>query len=191
MTTTDEPAPLFAFDERYDRDLASDGHSRYGAYLRQGLAMLEDGDWSLRDPVGWATFCWDRATIPVMCPPYLWWPDPIETVMLTRGHAGGLVAEVVVKVRPARLPCGWRTWDVSSAGLMDSPDDDRHAIALGRVSLIVPVPAGALPDPPGKDAPAGAELELAKASVSCLARLLTDAITPVLPTITGNVEARR
>lgn len=179
-------APLFAVDARYDRDYASDGRSRYGAYLRQGLTQLDDDDrWVFEDPVGWAMFCWDRATVPVMSPPYLAWSDPIETVLLSRGDTEGLVAEVIVKVRPGRLPTGWRTWQRSLPGRLEPPADDRRPVALGRVSLIVPVPTSALPDPPARCRPPNGELNRAKISVSCLARLLTDAVTQAIPSIGG------
>ncbi len=58
----------FWADRDYDREFASDGISRYGAYLRD--ASFEP--WTDDDQaVEWAVFAWERATGPVMSPGYV------------------------------------------------------------------------------------------------------------------------
>jgi len=59
-----EPTPFWV-DRDYDCAHASDGISRYGAYLRD--ATFEP--WTDHDQaVEWAAFAWRRATGPVMSP---------------------------------------------------------------------------------------------------------------------------
>jgi hypothetical protein len=58
----------FWIDTGYDRDNASDGRSRYGAYIRQGAFEPQAGS----DPaVELAVFAWRQATGPVMVPGYV------------------------------------------------------------------------------------------------------------------------
>src|SRR5262249_3488193 len=65
-TTSMSTAPeAFWIDRDYDREYASDGISRYGAYLRDATFR----PWTDHDQaVEWAVFAWERATGPVMSP---------------------------------------------------------------------------------------------------------------------------
>ena len=87
------PAPTaFWVDRDYDRAHASDGISRYGAYLRD--ATFEP--WTDHDQaVEWAVFAWRRATGPVMSPGYVRYHPRVLAARLERsGWDGSLVAGV-------------------------------------------------------------------------------------------------
>ena len=84
----------FGIDRDYDRSLASDGISRYGAYLRD--ATFEP--WTDHDQaVEWAAFAWRRATGPVMSPGYVRCHPRVRGAQLERsGWDGGLAAGVTL-----------------------------------------------------------------------------------------------
>ena len=82
----------FWVDRDHDRAQASDGISRYGAYLRD--AAFEP--WTDHDQaVEWAVFAWRRATGPVMSPGYVRCNPRVLAARLERsGWDGSLVAGV-------------------------------------------------------------------------------------------------
>ncbi len=63
----------FWVDRGYDRDSASDGGSRYGAYVRERLGWFTDaGCWEWDDSAPrFAAVVWRIATGPVMVPGYV------------------------------------------------------------------------------------------------------------------------
>src|SRR6266498_6098900 len=77
----------FWVDRDYDRENASDGLSRYGAYLRD--ASFEP--WTDHDQaVEWAVFAWRRATGPVMSPGYVrYHPRVVADIAGAHHRAGG------------------------------------------------------------------------------------------------------
>lgn len=136
MTTTS--AHLFTIDQAYDRDKASDGISRFGAYLKQRYQQaLDAGD--LDSPTVWAEWCWDCATPPVMSPGFVRYRDPVLSAKVYRDEWQGELAVqlVVASPLPARLPSGWRSWHRDFAGDLELPDGARHGspVALARVEL--------------------------------------------------------
>ena len=109
-----QAAAAFWVDRDYDRSHASDGISRYGAYLRD--AAFEP--WTDQDrAVEWAVFAWERATGPVMSPAYVRYHPRVLGARLERsGWDGSLVAGVtLVSAWPEQLTgrwpgrCGWAT----------------------------------------------------------------------------------
>jgi len=89
------PVPTaFWIDRDYDRAHASDGISRYGAYLRD--AIFEP--WTDHDQaVEWAAFAWRRATSPVMSPGYVRYHPAVLGARLERsGWDGSLAGGVTV-----------------------------------------------------------------------------------------------
>jgi hypothetical protein len=88
----------FWVDRDYDCEHASDGISRYGAYLRD--AAFEP--WTDHDQaVEWAVFAWQSATGPVMSPGYVrYHPRVLEARLERSGWDGSLVAAV-------SLVCSW------------------------------------------------------------------------------------
>src|SRR5215467_4266023 len=104
---SDAPTAFWT-DRDYDHEYASDGISRYGAYLRD--ATFEP--WTDNDQaVEWAAFAWQRATSPVMSPGYVRYHPRVRAAQLVRsGWDGSLVAGVnlvspgpeEIKTPPAR-----------------------------------------------------------------------------------------
>jgi hypothetical protein len=84
----------FWVDHDHDRGHASDGISRYGAYLRD--ATFEP--WTDHDQaVEWAAFAWRRATGPVMSPSYVRYHPRVRGAQLERsGWDGNLAAAVTL-----------------------------------------------------------------------------------------------
>src|SRR6516225_11829944 len=112
MTSPTHPA--FWVDRDYDRSHASDGNSRYGAYLRD--AAFEP--WTDHDQaVEWAVFAWRRATGPVMSPGYVRYHPRVLAAQLERsGWDGSLAAAVtLISSRPQELKtaqaCGLKLGD--------------------------------------------------------------------------------
>jgi hypothetical protein len=100
---------LIGVDDRHDRETASNGHSRLGAYLRQPLAELEVDD---LDPRRFAAWCFGVATPPVMTPGYLWWRAPLVELQLFVDPAdGALVVLAELVHRQFRCLPGWATWE--------------------------------------------------------------------------------
>ena len=92
----------FWVDRDHDREHASNGVSRYGAYLRD--AVFEP--WTDHDQtVEWAVFAWRRATGPVMSPGYVRYHPRVLAARLERsGWDGSLVAGVdLVSTWPEEL----------------------------------------------------------------------------------------
>ena len=59
---------LVVVNDAYDREYASGGHSRYGAYLRQNASLFKSA-WSdqpepIEDPAEFAVHAWQIATAP-------------------------------------------------------------------------------------------------------------------------------
>src|SRR6266571_3741015 len=71
---------IFWINYEHDREAASDGVSRYGAYVRldsRAFAECWDGTYETRLPERFAALAWRTATGPVMSPPYVDWRAPV------------------------------------------------------------------------------------------------------------------
>ena len=175
-------APLtghLVIDDDYDRDRASDGFSRFGAYLAMRLpAVLEDDADVMTDPVRWASFAWATATTPVMSPGYLTWTGPIEDIRVGWDD-GHLAVETVLRTRPPFDVRGWRGWDRDRDGNHREPwYGDRTA--LTRMTLRARLAGLRLPLPP-EDSGCRTELVLtAKATAGVLASAIDDLLAPVI-----------
>jgi hypothetical protein len=96
MTTTAAPG-AFWIDAEYDQEYASDGISRYGAYVRQ--AKFEP--WTDDDRhVELAIFAWEQATTPVMSPGYVRRHPRIRRAGLERSDWDGSLLAMVDLVVP-------------------------------------------------------------------------------------------
>ncbi len=161
----------FRVDRDYDREHASDGISRYGAYLRD--ATFEP--WTDDDQaVEWAVFAWERATGPVMSPGYVRYHPRVLGARLERsGWDGGLVAGVtLVSPWPAQLQTAlvravrlgdrevyWQDWpteylggDTVSYYEPNEADLAARPYLLATASVQCTVPSAALPKPPATPA---------------------------------------
>lgn len=182
MSARLEAAPLLGhlvIDEAYDQARASDGFSRYGAYLAKRLpAIVDDDPDVLTDPVRWAAFAWATATTPVMSPAYLDWHGPIEDIQVSWDD-GQLAVEAVLRTDlRVNLP-GWRGWDRDRHGNHLEPWHGNR-IALARMTLRATLAELRLPRPP-EDARSRSDVVFtARAAVSAVAVAVEDVLAPVV-----------
>ena len=165
-----EPTPFWV-DRDYDCAHASDGISRYGAYLRD--ATFEP--WTDNDhAVEWAAFAWRRATSPVMSPGYVRYHPAVLGARLERsGWEGSLAAGVTVvsawpeeiktaaarSVRLGDRDAYWQDWpteyrggDTVSYYEPGEADVAARPYLLATLSLHFTVASAALPEPPATSA---------------------------------------
>jgi hypothetical protein len=158
---------VFWVDREYDREYASDGISRYGAYLRD--ATFEP--WTdHHQAVEWAVFAWERATTPVMSPGYVRsHPRVLGTRLERSGWDGSLAAGVTVvsawpeeiktaaarSVRLGDRDAYWQDWPTEYRGgetvsyyEPGEADVAARPYLLATLSLHFTVASAALPEPP-------------------------------------------
>jgi hypothetical protein len=189
MNSRRECPAAFWVDEDYDRAYASDGVSRYGAYLRD--AAFEP--WTDEDQaVELAVFAWERATRPVMAPGYVRCHPRVITARLERSDwDGSLVARVDLVAPQPRWLRGllagdgggvWRDWPIESLTGEDAwywpggQDLTRGCYSLASLSLRFAVLSTSLPDPRLR----GAGLAACREAVAVVAAELDRAVGPVL-----------
>ena len=200
MSTAPE---AFWIDRAYDREYASDGISRYGAYLRD--AAFEP--WTDNDQaVEWAVFAWQRATGPVMSSGYVRYHPRVLSAQLDRsGWDGNLVVGVTLvsswpeqfNTAPARSvrlgdkDAYWQAWPAESRGGTSCHYEPSEADVAARpyllttVSVQFTVPSAALPQPPA--APA-ARLSAGQHAVATVVAELNRIVGPVLAAVPGHTS---
>lgn len=172
-------------DDEYDTVHASDGLSRFGAYLALRLPAVLSADAEvIEDPQRWAAFAWATAAPPVMSPGYVEWADPVEDVRIDWDDYGNLIAEIVARTgSPVRLT-GWAGWDRDWRGHLIEPCLAKRVV-LGRTLLRVQLEDIPLPRPP-RDTSSRQELVVvAKATVRVLAAALHDLTGAALAELGG------
>lgn len=132
-------ARTFVVNDAYDRDMASDGCSRYGAYLRERCAMFYDDDEPETDSVRFALAAWRVAQPPIMWPGYVrshprvvgqreHWDDdgrPAVAVELAIGMSSSISRSIASN--------SWRDWCRDSVGeRWVEPYDNDQASSVGR-----------------------------------------------------------
>jgi hypothetical protein len=195
----------FWVDRGYDREHASDGVSRYGAYLRD--AAFEP--WTDDDQATeWAVFAWQRATGPVMSPGYVRYHPQVLGARLERsGWDGSLVAGVTlvsawpeqltaVLVKAVRLgdkEAYWQDWPTERLGgdrvsyhEPSEADVAARPYLLTTLSLQFTVPPAALPQPPATSA---AVLSAGQQAVAVVVAELNPIVGPILSAILGPTSA--
>jgi hypothetical protein len=177
-----QAAPLvghLVIDEAYDRTYASDGFSRYGAYLAMRLpAIVDDDPDVLTDPVRWAAFAWASATTPVMSPAYLDWHGPIEDIQICWDDGQVLVEAVLRTGLPVELP-GWRGWERDRCGNLVEPRFDSR-LALARVVFRAVLDDVRLPSPPREPDCREDVVAAAKAGIRAAADAVEDLLAPAV-----------
>jgi hypothetical protein len=200
-----EASAAFWVDRDYDREYASDGISRYGAYLRD--AAFEP--WTDEDQaVEWAVFAWWRATGPVMSPGYVrchprvlaarlersgWdgslvggvdlvssWPDQLKTALARGVRHGGREASW------QDWPTGYRGGETISYYEPSEADVADRPYLLATVSLQFTVPSAELPEPPATPA---FLLSAGQQAVTVVVAQLNQIVGPVLNAGLGNLSA--
>ncbi|MEV7422847.1 hypothetical protein [Streptomyces sp. NPDC091212] len=130
MTTVADrwtPGILARIDDEYDRTNASDGISRYGAYLNQHTPDFHEygePDTPLPAPE-FAAAAWRVATAPVMSPGYVRLRPDITAVDCAFTDDGLLMLMVTMPVPhsalAARVPYAWRDWERDRYGFTEGP----------------------------------------------------------------------
>jgi hypothetical protein len=192
----------FWVDRDYDRCHASDGISRYGAYLRD--ASFEP--WTDNDrAVEWAVFAWERATGPVMSPGYVRYHPRVLAARLGRsGWDGSLMAGVTLvslwpeeiktplsrAIPPGDWEAYWRDWPMECLGgdtvsyhEPTEADVAARPFLLTTVSVQFTVPSAALPGPPAASA---ARLEAGQQALAVVVDELNRVVGPVLRAVLGD-----
>jgi hypothetical protein len=179
-------------DRDYDRANASDGVSRYGAYLRDHADRFdpwgEAPDGVTGDPVEFAVAAFKVATGPIMSPGYMRWHGRVCNYAATWSEDDGrLVVAVTLAVPcPVRLPWDWRGWERDFHDRYLEPDD-RRPVGLARLELRWPVPTDQLPIPAPPKRPGVPNLRDATRAVETLVATVNATAGPVL----ADLEAPR
>lgn len=186
----------FWVDRGYDREHASGGISRFGAYLRD--AAFEP--WTDDDRVTeWASFAWERATGPVMSPGYVRYHPRVLVARLEHsGWDGSLAAGVTLAsgwpeqitsvlargVRLGEREAHWLDWPTQyrGGGTVSYHEPSEADVAarpylLTTLSLQFTVPLAALPQPPASSA---ALLSAGRQAVDAVVIQLNRIVGPVL-----------
>jgi hypothetical protein len=193
----------FWIDDEFDRSAASDGISRYGAYVRGripgGFDECWDGTFELVLAERFAALAWHTGTTPVMAPPYVHrhpvvLSARVEVNLEAEDPSRRLTAVVDVASRwPAALEKGWegarcwRQWiweNRLGTSWPREPDGDELArgdcFALPSLRLAFAVPAGDLPAVPVPPHARGQVELAAREAVAVLVAELNQVVGPVL-----------
>jgi hypothetical protein len=181
-------------DADWDRSSASDGVSRYGAYLRthtKPFAPWQDEDAPggiTQDPADFAIAAFTVATGPIMSPGYVVWHPRVTDYNVSRGEnpePGRLVLQVTLATDlPMWLGGRWWSWTERYGRRWREPDDDRPA-ALASLELRWPLATSTLPRPRPPRQPGVPNLADAKASVRALVEAINAIAGPVLAKLEG------
>ncbi|MCQ0004515.1 hypothetical protein [Actinomadura madurae] len=202
---SDTSAAPFRIDAEYDREYASDGVSRYGAYVRDRLnssfAECWDGTWGEPSSrlAAFAAAAWRTATGPVMAPGYVRYHSRVLGARVERSQwDGSLIAAVsLVAPWPAALARSsdwrrgrcWRDWPSELCGdgydFVDPTERDvtEFPFMQAILALTFPVPVDRLPAAP--DGPGDGVEERARRVVEGLVAELNQAAGPVLDVLEG------
>ncbi|WP_457029449.1 hypothetical protein [Kitasatospora sp. P5_F3] len=146
-------------DDVYDRERASDGHSRYGAYLADRAEQF-GGPRDPLTPVEFAMTAWHIATSPVMSPGYVLIRPDLATLTTDRDEEGNLhlraelpITHRALAVRPATRMDDWDTyrdaWNPSPWQARVQPETVTHPALLTTAVFLIPVPLHLLTAPAG------------------------------------------
>lgn len=188
----------FWIDYEWDRDRASDGKSRYGAYVRGAMEEFRkswDGTYETNLAGRFAEVAWRTATGPVMSPPFADWRAPVRSAGLqidVEAEGCPLVATVDLACRwPRSLGHGhdglrhWRSWPYERSWTGDYPrvpyGDEivRGCYALASLRLLFAIPAAQLPAPPAAGHRPGEVEDTARKAVEAVVAELNRFVTPV------------
>lgn len=195
---------MFWVDEEGDRLSASDGVSRYGAYVRDRIAgefaECWDGTFESGLAERFAALAWRTATGPVMAPPYVCRRPPVLSAgfgLDADGGSDGLIATVEIAspwprgfdARAGGQRQSWQPWrwEHSFGSGLDYPrgpwgDEVTGGgyFALATLKLVFPVAPGLLPDAPGPRQRRGEVEDIARRAVAVLAAELNRVAGPVI-----------
>lgn len=184
---------VFWIDTDYDRANASNGVSRYAAYVHQAADQFADDVDDYDDPsVPVAARAWSIARPPVMTPGYVANHPRVLSAQAWRDDFNGdlLVSVDLVSALPGPVAraagWSWRSWQYSDwSERFDTPElrqGGRDKALLPTLTATVLVPAEALPITPGSRVPNWRE---AAATVSALCSVLNAELGPIVTALDG------
>lgn len=157
------PTTLITVDEHADRERASNGYSRYGAYIADRASTFHEYDepgTPLR-ATEFAAAAWKVATSPILTG-YAYWRPDLQSVSTTFSENGELLIKVTLTLWHHDLPADrrpgspWQDWEAAyDLGARDSkyprsyqPDvkEGRPAV-LTETHLLLPTSGWDLPTP--------------------------------------------
>jgi hypothetical protein len=177
-------------DRAYDRAAASDGVSRYGAYLADHAGLFdlwgEAADGVTADPVEFAIAAFKVATGPIMSPGFVRWHGRVQGHQAGRSEDDGrlLLSVTLATPSPVRLPCDWRGWERDFHNRYLEPDD-RRPTGLCRLELRWPVPTDRVPIPRRPQRPGVPNLADATGAVVVLVEQVNATGGPMLAELEG------
>lgn len=202
MNTTTDAAVWI--DADYDQEHASDGLSRYGAYVKQnlsGFAECWDGTFEAGLPVHFAVQAWRVATGPIMAPGYVRYHRRVLSVRLEYSYWDYSLLAFVELVSPWPQALtesrrwmeqaeqgSWGDWPTAFGNAYCEPGDEdltKGPYLLATASLRFTVPSCELPALPAawryRGTPDLAELlTVAKASIGASIHELNRVLCPVI-----------
>ena len=191
----------FWIDYDYDRENASDGVSRFGAYVRQSSMFADswDGTWDDAQvrQARFAEAAWATATTPVMSPGFVRrHPRVISAAVQVNTWDATLAGSVqlvtpwphaLASSRDWQRDVWWQDWPTETLGGMRwrEPDEHeltRHRYLMASAWLAFPLhaPAGLPPAPFGPDDSVEAA---AREAVATLVRAMNAVVVPVIQTL--------
>lgn len=152
---------VFWPDDDYDAEYASNGTSRYGAYLHTRHAgLFREGGELTTDPLRFAAAAWEIASAPIMDPPYVR-SHPRVLYTIPEWDDEQRLAMAVWLAGPippgtGELRAHWYGWDIDSpSGRWVAPFDCDRLSVLARIEVRLPIGPAAeigLPEPRYKQA---------------------------------------
>lgn len=148
--------PAFRVDERTDQQQASDGLSRYGAYLAQHRQVFYPNgvdDPPTDDAVAYALSAWHIAGPPIMAPGYVSWHPRIQanSAHWDDDHRAALMVDIAIPAPlsvTAGLTVPWREWAHDSwLELWSDPSDNDRLTVMTTLTVRVPLSQRSLPEP--------------------------------------------
>ncbi|MER7579963.1 hypothetical protein [Kitasatospora sp. NPDC097691] len=188
---------LVIVDDTADRENASDGHSRYGAYIAHHAADFHDDDQPLR-PVDFAAAAWRTATSPVMAPGYAVVRPDLDRVEVYVDHDDcahfcakvGLRHSALTR-RPAGRPLDWERapWSRSNEPwpVLVSPERTDRPAVLVTATVLLPIPDSILITPTTAR-PGHTLTHQAKTVVGALAEYANAHLAPLVADLLGGAR---
>jgi hypothetical protein len=175
----------FEVDDEYDQERASDGVSRYGAYLRQRAELFRE----IESPARWAALAFDVGSGPCMSPGYVrhhsrvvWWERYGDEDERTAMDVMVAVPPPAVAVGLAGREGAWLPHGNDRDGaprLWVAPDDAASLAAWATLTVRVPLSGKEFPSPCFDDAGCP-HVPTAKAAVSAVCTVVNEALADLL-----------
>jgi hypothetical protein len=199
---TETPASAFWIDADYDTEHASNGNSRYGAYILQnldGFTECWDGTWDTALPVHFAAQAWRVATGPIMAPGYVHHHARVLSARLEHNYADASLAANVELITPwpqalrqsiewmQQTDRGWwHDWPTTLSDTYIDPGEEdvsKRPYLLASAVLRFTVPGGQLPDSPSAGHTDDELVGRAMQSVAAVVVALNRIVGPVIRTL--------